>query len=309
MRNSGSQSVRVSCICHTCGKTFYEYPSRIEAGRGKFCCVDCCNVWRRRDKLTKTCKYCGKEFKVERNKGINNRGQFCCVSHRSFYLNNERNNIIKKDEFKKEIKWNRDISYVFGLIASDGCLDSHKNSRIAFNTKDYEQLQNYINIICDNVIGRKLHYKYRLGCYYYYFTSEPFYKFCLKSGLTPRKSLTLGALNIPKEFFPDYLRGELDGDGCIHKALKRRKNGEIYYNLSINFYGSKDNLQWIKDKIGSYYNIKGSNVLKRINEIGTCYSISYAHYASIALAKIIYKDAKYFLSRKKEKAKFFIKDL
>ena len=304
-----NKSLKILCHCGVCGKNIYNYPSRIKNGRGKFCSKDCTNKWRRRNRLTKKCKYCGKEFTVEHNKGIGNRGQFCIPSHRSFYLNNLKYGINIVGEFKKEIKWNRDIAYGVGLVSSDGCLDSLKRRRIAFVTKDLDQLNNFINIMCENVIGRKLHYKFRNGCYYYFFTSEPFYTFCLNIGLTPRKSLTLEDLNISRKYFADYLRGEIDGDGSIEKIKSIRKNtSEVYYRLRISIYGSKGNLEWIKENINLYYNIKGSNVTYS-NKGKTCYRVTYSHYSSLKLVKIIYEDTKYFLKRKKENATYFIPNL
>lgn len=36
-----SASIRVPCVCRTCGKQFSEQPNRIRAGRGKYCSKPC----------------------------------------------------------------------------------------------------------------------------------------------------------------------------------------------------------------------------------------------------------------------------
>ena len=39
-------------------------------------------------------------------------------------------------------------------------------------------------------------------------------------GLTPRKSLTLGALAVPDELFPDFFRGCIDGDSSASASTR-----------------------------------------------------------------------------------------
>ena len=38
-------------------------------------------------------------------------------------------------------------------------------------------------------------------------------------GLTPRKSLTLGAIDVPDEFLAPLVRGFLDGDGSVSNGV------------------------------------------------------------------------------------------
>ena len=64
----------------------------------------------------------------------------------------------------------------------------------------------------------------------------------IKLGCTPKKSLTLkfpSNEQVPKELIPHFIRGYLDGDGCVHKGDKK---------ISISFVGTKeflDKLQYI----------------------------------------------------------------
>ncbi|MDE3089655.1 MAG: hypothetical protein KGJ80_09790, partial [Chloroflexota bacterium] len=41
------------------------------------------------------------------------------------------------------------------------------------------------------------------------------YRWLLDIGLTPNKSKSIGVLDIPDEYFFNFLRGHLDGDGTI----------------------------------------------------------------------------------------------
>jgi hypothetical protein len=46
-------------------------------------------------------------------------------------------------------------------------------------------------------------------------TSRRFHSWLMSLGLTPAKSLTIGALEIPDEYFADFFRGCIDGEGSI----------------------------------------------------------------------------------------------
>ena len=52
-------------------------------------------------------------------------------------------------------------------------------------------------------------------------TSRRFYLWLMALGLTPAKSLTIGALEIPDEYFADFFRGCIDGDGSIVTYVDR----------------------------------------------------------------------------------------
>ncbi|MEK7100592.1 MAG: hypothetical protein AAB921_00650, partial [Patescibacteria group bacterium] len=74
--------------------------------------------------------------------------------------------------------------------------------------------------------------------------------------LTPRKSLTIGALNIPDAFFFDFLRGVFDGDGCFYSYLdKRWKNSFMFYTDFVS--ASEAHLDWIQEEIERHLQIRG----------------------------------------------------
>ncbi len=65
------------------------------------------------------------------------------------------------------------------------------------------------------------------------------YRWLESVGLTQRKSLTLGPIAVPDEFFSDLVRGLLDGDGSIlnfvHGPTKRTYPAYRYERLWIPF--------------------------------------------------------------------------
>jgi hypothetical protein len=61
------------------------------------------------------------------------------------------------------------------------------------------------------------------------------YDALLTIGLTPAKSLTLGPLAIPDDYFPDFFRGCIDGDGSVLVYTDRyhaAKNERYVYRRS-----------------------------------------------------------------------------
>jgi len=75
-----------------------------------------------------------------------------------------------------------------------------------------------------------------------------FYKWLNDLGLTSKKSLSIGKVQIPGHLFFDFLRGEWDGDGSIiYCRDKRWKNS---YAVSISFAsGSEKFLIWLQKEI------------------------------------------------------------
>ena len=63
-----------------------------------------------------------------------------------------------------------------------------------------------------------------------------FYDWLTTVGLTPAKSLTLGPLAIPDDYFADFLRGCIDGDGSVRVYIDRyhtAKRMQYVYRASI----------------------------------------------------------------------------
>src|SRR3989344_2897571 len=97
-------------------------------------------------------------------------------------------------------KWNANLSYAIGLIATDGCLSSD-GLLIDLTSKDREQLLNFSKCLGVNFrIGDK--WKANGSKYLkIQFKNRIFYNFLLSIGLTPKKSLTMGKLGIPNKYF------------------------------------------------------------------------------------------------------------
>ena len=113
------------------------------------------------------------------------------------------NNMIRRYKPRKLLffDWSPELAYAVGLLVTDGCLSSNKKN-IIFTSKDIEQIGNIKRII--NLPGKigftrnKRSEAYRLQ-----FSSVQLWDWLYSIGLTPHKSLTIGSINIPDEYFID----------------------------------------------------------------------------------------------------------
>ncbi len=210
---------------------------------------------------------------------------------------NHSDNVVIVSKKVIIVRWSRNLAYIVGLITTDGSLSSDAR-HIDFTSKDLEQVQTFIEILeINNKIGLKSREAKAEKIYYHVqFGNVKFYKFLQEIGLTPNKSLTLDSLKIPDKFFPDFLRGYLDGDGNIsivnHPESKHKQLRLRLTSASLN------HLIWLKESIQRIYSIQGGFIYKSPKGVG---SLIYAKADSIKLLEYIYpNDVKYFLKRKFE---------
>jgi intein/homing endonuclease len=105
----------------------------------------------------------------------------------------------------------------------------------------------------------------------------------------------LGEVKIPSEYFIDFLRGHLDGDGSIFTYEDRYNHyqGRIYTNqrVYIKFISaSKNHILWLHNSIQTIIGIKGS-ITCHVNKGGNrnpMWSIKFAKKESIRLLPLIY---------------------
>ena len=197
----------------------------------------------------------------------------------------------------KEYKWNEELAYCVGLLASDGNL-SKDGRHIAFVSKDKDLVEKFKNTLdLTNKISFKASGYNKNGKYYYIqLGNRNFYLWLNRIGLTSTKSKTIGPLLISKKYFFGFLRGLLDGDGCVTSF----KHAESKYpQIRIKFAsGSKKFLIWLDSKVDSYLGIKG-----RIEKIPRLWGLVYYKGSSLKLLREIYRKPKVFSERKYLRAK------
>ncbi|MFA6554135.1 MAG: hypothetical protein WCS89_01365 [Candidatus Paceibacterota bacterium] len=201
-------------------------------------------------------------------------------------------------------KWVPDLAYVVGLLVTDGCLSSD-GRHVIFTSKDIEAVNNVLKILgATNSVGKTINerseaYRIQIG-------SIELYRWLESIGLTPHKSLTIESIKVPDEYFIDFLRGHLDGDGSITTYLDKyntKKNKKyVYQRLWVRFIsGSQKHIIWLRKQITKIIGVKDRIHITKPNNIGnSIYVIKFGKKESIKLlSKIYYSNTLPCLTRKR----------
>jgi hypothetical protein len=212
--------------------------------------------------------------------------------------------------------WSPQIAYAVGLITTDGSLSKDKR-HIAFTSTDIELITTFLKClnktakISNNppsALSKKPAFRTEMS-------DVALYRWLEDIGLTNNKSLTLSSLNVPTEFFPDFLRGHLDGDGSIINYVDRYntkfKEKYIYERLFVYFIScSERHIIWLREQIHSNKGIRGSlshRITKEQKGTNQLWILKFStKQAKIILNWIYYRNGLPTLERKLEKAKPFL---
>jgi hypothetical protein len=186
------------------------------------------------------------------------------------------------------------MAYVVGLIATDGCL-SNDGRHIVFTSRDRLLVETYLRCL-----GRPLRIsssRTRRGdsTYYAQFSDVALYDWLLSVGITPRKSLTLGGIEVPRAYLLPLVRGLLDGDGSIssftHRPTAIKYPAYTYTRLWVFFLSASDaHIGWLRGQIESAVGIVGG--VSRITREGRhdLFRLKYGNRESAVLLKLLYAD-------------------
>ncbi len=119
------------------------------------------------------------------------------------------------------------------------------------------------------------------------------YHWLLRIGLTPAKSLTLGPLAVPEEYFADFFRGCIDGDGSIVTYVDRyntyKKPTYVYSRLYVSLVsGSLPFLEWLRSTIHQLVDVSGDLTVRRIAGRNDLWRLRYAKGESLILLRWMY---------------------
>jgi hypothetical protein len=191
------------------------------------------------------------------------------------------------------IEWSAEMAYIVGLTATDGCLASNSRA-ITFKSADRQLVETYRDLLGrSNKIGAE---RTSSGgtVYRVQFKDTRLHAWFQTVGLTPRKSLTLGAIDVPDKFLGPLVRGLLEGDGSISNAVWKAdtsRRSDYYYEwLRTRFVSaSPPHLEWLKARLHDQLNLRGWiwQDLSSGNCIGC---LSYGKHDSIKLLRWLYTD-------------------
>lgn len=186
------------------------------------------------------------------------------------------------------------MAYVIGLLATDGCLSSDRR-HIILTSRDRQLAQTYLECLGRPIrltVGRTRRGK---RAYYAQFSDVAFYDWLVSIGLTPRKSLTLGPIDVPDEHLVPLVRGLLDGDGSImvfrHRPTRTKYPDYVYERLWVFFLSaSRRHIDWLRDRLKTAIGLDGyveRIVRKKKRDL---YRLKYGKRESIILLRLLYSD-------------------
>lgn len=186
--------------------------------------------------------------------------------------------------------------YLVGLITSDGCLSSD-GRHVNITSKEQDFLKNIKETFgFTNRIGIKNKGMINQA-YYLQIANRNLYEFLLAINLMPNKSLKLKSLNIPKENFFDFLRGLIDGDGCL-RSWKHNSNLHEQWSLRI-FSGSIFFIKWLRSKIEEYSRCRGRiHSALRPDRVNPIYTLKYGKITAKIILQTCYYEGAFGLDRK-----------
>lgn len=130
--------------------------------------------------------------------------------------------------------------------------------------------------------------------YHVQFSDTRLYGWFQAIGLTPRKSLTLGAIDVPDEFLSPLVRGLLEGDGSISNAVWKadtsRRSDYFYEWLRVRFASaSLIHLDWLKQQLHEQLGLSGWVWVDR-TRVHAYGQLGYGKHDSIKLLNWVYAD-------------------
>lgn len=211
--------------------------------------------------------------------------------------------------------WTAELAWVVGLIATDGNLSRRNGMSITSKDRDLlETVQSCLGLrtglgVCKN--GQGLLYsklQWRDGSFYAWLT---------ELGLTPAKSLTLKPLAVPDEYFHDFLRGCIDGDGSIVVYTDRyhttKNERYVYERLYVSVVSaSRPFADWLLLTARRLLDVRGTvrvSIKARPDRPHPVYAVRFAKRDSIRVLRwIYYSDDVPCLARKRARARPFLSE-
>jgi hypothetical protein len=191
--------------------------------------------------------------------------------------------------------WSPSLAYAIGLMATDGCVAD--GDHVSFPSADRELVALFASCLGKaNTIGE---FRTETGgtAYRIQFGDVAFCRWLAGIGITGRKSLTIGAIEVPDSLTVDLARGLLDGDGSIINKRARADTGgrrDYYWEyLQTKFVcASRPHLDWLRGQLKKSLAIDGLIITRSAREgKHACYTLRYGKRASHLLLPAIYRDA------------------
>src|SRR5713101_8308035 len=186
--------------------------------------------------------------------------------------------------------WTNEVAYAVGLIATDGCL-GHRAGQLSLTSKDVALLETAAR--CLGVRARITRSTNPRPVYRLQWCDVLFHRWLMGIGLTPAKSLTLGPLSIPDEYFVHFFRGCIDGDGSIVTYVDRyntfKNPAYVYRRLFVSIVSASKRLPtWLRATVQRLIGVTGHLTVKRAAGKNDIWCLRYAKGESLRLLRWMY---------------------
>lgn len=214
------------------------------------------------------------------------------------FIGDSMSKYIQDDSYFEKVD-NEGKAYWLGFLYADGCVvEKSKNNKsviMQLHPDDKDILEQLLKSINSN---RPI-YVDKKGYVGISINSAKMANDLINLGCIPRKSLVLKFPNediVPKQLIKHFIRGYMDGDGCIstHMRLGKGKKTPIL-SCEIKFIGTYDMLCGINN----FFNSE-KNILINKHSPKTC-QISFPGRKYRDIVDSLYDDANIYMKRKKDK--------
>ena len=199
--------------------------------------------------------------------------------------------VLRFDNTVFDIINTEEKAYWLGFIYADGYVGSKTHDfEIALNMKDVEHLHKFNKFVkaTDDLV--KIDLKNKRNRCRWSVSNSHFWESLNKLGVVPKKSLILTFPDetiLPKELIIHFIRGYVDGDGCIMTE-------ETSVNkLQLSFMGTKDMMDAFQKYFGT-----NKQLITHKTKNGEVYYLRFRILQSIKILQKMYKNATVYLDRK-----------
>lgn len=196
-----------------------------------------------------------------------------------------------------------ELYYFLGFIASDGYVSDNLIT-LELNKKDKNILEKFRLLICKNkdLAYRESTDSYRLSIYISEIAKRVKRFFKMKSN---KKSFELEFPAISKKYLKDFIRGYVDGDGCIDFTFAK-KGKKRYKGPRLRILGNESFLYELNEATKEYYFHKTNAIRKKGKE--NVYEVTYNFSTAKGILEALYKNNTISLERKNLKAQDIINE-
>lgn len=193
-------------------------------------------------------------------------------------------------------------AYWLGFVYADRCVTIQDKKKYGMTLMLHPKDEYILELFLKDIQSDRKVKRNKAGYVYIRINGKRFVQHLINLGCVPRKSNILRFPSekiVPQIFMKDFVRGYMDGDGCISVYARERNNLKQEMKCEIKFIGTVSMI----DGIRKFFN-SSKKILINKHSPTTC-QISFAGRKYEKVIDSLYIGADRYLTRKKEKWDFY----